>query len=208
MPNSIDSPSFSPIAIDQRTANRRAFRIPEEAFVFGRIGQATLPKWSPKMIAAFEAVAKAEPKAWLAVCGMPDVLREVAAKPPDDVRKGIVELPTTNIDTELRRYYGLMDAFVHVSEKGESFGLVLCEAMLCEVPVITMSTPLRDNIQIEVVPNGKAGIVVQNLPQLIHAMLESQKHTKKLQAMRRVARQSVVERFDIPVVTQRLVELA
>lgn len=208
VPNSIDTPSFSPIAADQHSTNRRAFGIPEEAFVFGRIGQATPPKWSPGLITAFEAVAKAKPDAWLAACGMPDFLREMAAKLPGDIRNRIVELPITNSDAELRRYYGLMDAFVHVSEKGESFGLVLCEAMLCELPVITMSTPLRDNSQIEVVPNGKAGIVVQSLPQLIRAMLDCQRDSMALQAMRRNARQSVIDRFDIPVVTQRLVTLA
>lgn len=86
--------------------------------------------------------------------------------------------------------------------------MVLCEAMLCEVPIITMSTPLRDNSQIEVVPNGKAGTVVQNLPQLIRAMLDIQKNYAVLQTMRREARQSVIDRLDIPAVTRRLVELA
>lgn len=208
VPYSVDSPSFSSTTIDERSASRRRFGIPEGAFVFGRIGQASAPKWSSALILAFEAVAKAEPRAWLAACGMPNPLRAMASKLPEGVRNRFIELPITDSDAELRRYYSLMDTFVHVSEKGESFGMVLCEAMLCEVPVITMSTPLRDNSQIEVVPNGKAGIVVQNLPQLIQAMLDIQKNYATLQTMRREARRSVIERFDIPTVAKRLVELA
>ena len=52
-----------------------------------------------------------------------------------------------------------MDGFLHVSRIGESFGMVLCEAMLCGVPVVTLSTPLKDNSQLEVVGprRGRAG---------------------------------------------------
>lgn len=105
------------------------------------------------MIFAFQAVAQAEPRAWLAVCGLPESLQAMVSKLPEAIRSRIIELPMTDSDEELSRYYGLMDVFVHVSEKGESFGMVLCEAMLSGAPVTTLSTPLRDNSQIEVVPN-------------------------------------------------------
>jgi hypothetical protein len=52
-----------------------------------------------------------------------------------------------------------MDGFLHLSRIGESFGMVLCEAMLCGVPVVTLSTPLKDNSQLEVVGHGVGGLV-------------------------------------------------
>ena len=208
IPYSVDASSFNVNSPEARIANRRSFGIPDSAFVFGRIGQPSAPKWSPDLITAFEAVAKMEPKAWLAVCGLPDTLQAMAARLPAEVRSRVVELPITNSDAELSRYYSLMDTFVHVSEKGESFGMVLCEAMLCEIPVITMSSPLRDNSQIEVVPSGKAGIVVQDLPGLIRAMSDIQKDDAAFQSMRHYSRQSVTDRFDIPVVTRQLISVA
>ncbi len=114
----------------------------------------------------------------------------------------------TSDDTELRRYYGLMDVFVHAAEKGESFGMVLCEAMLSGLPVITLNTPLRDNSQIEVVPHGKAGFVVNSLKQTIDAMLACANDSVRFQEMGRKAPIWVQESFDIPVVTRKLLAIA
>lgn len=208
VPYSVDTASFRPATAEERIANRRAFAIAEDAFVFGRVGQASAPKWSPDLIFAFEAVAHAQPNAWLVVCGLPESLKGLVAKLPSGICSRVIELPITDSDAELRRYYSLMDVFVHVSEKGESFGMVLCEAMLCGIPVITMSTPLRDNSQIEVVSNAKTGLVVRNRPQLISAMMDIQKNKAAFQSMRQNAPESVIERYDIPVVNRLLLTLA
>lgn len=208
VPNSVDSTSFRPLSAEERTTSRRAFGIAEDGFVFGRVGQRAALKWSPDLILAFEAVAQAQPNAWLAVCGLPESLQAMASKLPEAIQSRIIELPMTDSDEELRRYYGLMDVFVHASRKGESFGMVLCEAMLSGVPVITMSTPLRDNSQIEVVQNGKTGVVVQNLEQLIRAMIEIQKDESAFHSMQQNGREWVTEQFDIAVVSRLLLTLA
>ncbi len=139
---------------------------------------------------------------------MPESLKSLADKLHANVRSRVIELPVTDSDAELRRYYGLMDVFVHVSEKGESFGMVLCEAMLCGLPVITMSTPLRDNSQVEVVPNRRAGILVQNRSELIRAMLAIQKDESTFQSMRQHGPEWVSRTYDISVVNQILLKLA
>ena len=208
VPYSVDASSFNPPTAEQKAANREAFGIPSDAFVFGRIGQPLVSKWSEDLISAFETVAKSESRAWLAVCGLPAALRAMVAKLPAGIRSRVVELPVTDSDMQLHRYYSVVDVFAHISQKGESFGMVLCEAMLSGIPVITMSTPLRDNSQIEVVPNGKAGIVVQNLQQLTKAMIDIQKDETAMQTMRNQARQAVTNRFDVPVVSRLLVKLA
>ncbi len=51
---------------------------------------------------------------------------------------------------------------IHSSGIGESFGLSLAEAMYWGLPVIVDSTPGMDNAQIEVIDNGKNGIVVNS----------------------------------------------
>jgi hypothetical protein len=208
LPYSIDCDAFRAVGAEEKNSIRGEFGIPENALVYGRVGQPDGAKWSPVLIQAFEAVAMEIPNAWLAVCGMPDQLKKMADDLPASIRSHVVALPLTNFDRELRRYYGLMDVFVHAANKGESFGMVLCEAMLLGVPVITLSTPLRDNSQIEVVPHRKAGIVVRNLREMIQAMLRCAKPSRKFEEMQKLAPKCVRERFDIGVITPKLVELA
>jgi glycosyltransferase involved in cell wall biosynthesis len=208
VPNSVDCDAFSPVCPDVRRSIRRAFELPEDALVYGRVGQPMDGKWSPMLIRAFETVAKDLPNAWLALCGMPDRLRAMVGDLPAAIRARVLDLPITDSDTELRRYYGLMDIFVHSSEKGESFGLVLCEAMLSGLPVITVSTPLRDNSQIEVVKHNRTGIVVQTLPQMIQAMLRLRNDSAFYASARREGPGWVQSNYDIAIVTQRLLAVA
>jgi hypothetical protein len=53
--------------------------------------------------------------------------------------------------------------------------MVLCEAMLCGVPVVTLSTPLKDNSQLEVVGHGVGGLVAlrpRAVPDAMVALIE------------------------------------
>jgi Glycosyl transferases group 1 len=208
VPYSVDCQAFGPLSSDQRPAIRKSFGIPEGAVVYGRVGQPSEGKWSPSLISAFEAVADRLPDAWLAICGLPDRLKAMLADLPQAIRARVLELPITDDDAELRRYYALIDIFVHSSEKGESFGLVLCEAMLSGLPVITMSTPLRDNSQIEVVPHNEAGIVVQTLLQMIQAMFRLHEDSAFYEYARRQAPIWVRNNYDISIVTRKLLDIA
>ena len=208
VPYSVDCGAFSQVTPTEQLAMRREFGIPLDAIVFGRVGQPFVMKWSPILIQAFRVAAQQLPNAWLAVCGMPDELRSMVNRLPAETRSRVVELPMTNSDAELRRYYGLMDVFVHAADKGESFGLVLCEAMLAGLPVFTLSTPFRDNSQIEVVRHRKEGVVVQNLEQLIEAMLTCKRNDASFESMKLEAPRWVWESFDISVVSRRLLSLA
>jgi glycosyltransferase involved in cell wall biosynthesis len=208
VPYSVDCGAFNAMSPGERASIRGDFGIPQDAMVFGRVGQPLNEKWSPILIQAFEAVAGELPNAWMAVCGMPDKLRSMVSRLPAEARSRVVELPITNSDAELRRYYGLMDVFVHASEKGESFGLVLCEAMLAGLPVITLNTPFRDNSQVEVIRHGKVGIVVENLQQMIEAMLRCKRDQAQYESMKQAAPLRVWESFDIAVVSRRLLTIA
>jgi glycosyltransferase involved in cell wall biosynthesis len=208
VPYSVDSNSFHPPSPEERALARQRFGIPERAFVFGRVGQPSMGKWSPELIYVFRQVAEKNADAWLAVCGAPTQLQQLIADLPESIRSRVVELPIVDNDMDLQRYYHLMDAFVHISNKGESFGMVLCEAMLSGLPVITKSTPLRDNSQVEVVQNNKTGFVVANPEQLVSAMQAIQSDDLKLQSMRENAPKWVRESFDLAVVNRHLLKLA
>lgn len=58
-------------------------------------------------------------------------------------------------------YYKAMDVFLAASQIGESFGMVIAEAMTVGTTVVTISTEDRDNAQIELMNNEESGIVVK-----------------------------------------------
>ena len=208
VPYLVDCGQFRSISADKKQLIRSQWKIPANAVVFGRIGQALDGKWSPTLVACFQNVARRLPNAWLAVCGPPPSIQSAIRSLPADIRSRVVELPMTDSDEELLHYYALMDIFVHASAKGESFGYVLCEAMLSGLPVITLSTPLRDNSQIEVVPHGQTGIVVSNQREMVEAMLRLAREPAAAQELSSQGPGWVKEHYDIPVVTRRLVQLA
>ena len=83
----------------------------------------------------------------------------------------MVALPVTASDRRISECLTAMDGFLHLSRIGESFGMVLCEAMLCGVPVVTLSTPLKDNSQLEVVGHGIGGLVALTPEAVPEAMI-------------------------------------
>ena len=69
-------------------------------------------------------------------------------------------LPPVGTDAELAAFYGSLDALAHANDTGESFGLVIAEAMACGLPVVTHPCPgERDNAQLDLVQDGVTGFV-------------------------------------------------
>jgi glycosyltransferase involved in cell wall biosynthesis len=172
LPNLVDCDPFYPIPRTQTDAVRAGQGIPEDAFVFGRIGQPLIGKWSHIIIDAFEQVAKKHAKAYLVLIGATEeVLNRVGRLDPELSRR-VKSLPQVFGDEKLREAYDAFDVFLHSAQIGESFGMVLAEAMLCGVPVITESTPFADNSQLEVVRHGEGGLVVCDRESMVAAMEE------------------------------------
>ena len=170
IPNTVDEQEFYPVSTAERNDFREALRIPPTAFVFGRIGQPDRWKWSSIIFDAFRQVAKSDERAYLLLVGVPPELRSQIDSLPGPVRKRIRELEFLSSDEELRQAYSSLDAFLHSSAIGESFGMVLAEALLCGCPVITQSNPSHDNSQLELVGNMHGGIVVNHLRGMVRAM--------------------------------------
>lgn len=60
------------------------------------------------------------------------------------------------VEKDMEKFYKSLDVFVLPSVVREAFGLVLCEAMYCGVPVITTNSGAQE----EIIENGKDGIIV------------------------------------------------
>ena len=98
----------------------------------------------------------------LLLVGLPSELSAEVRSLTSFKKGGITLIESIIGDDELRLTYNSMDCFLHFSSIGESFGMVLAEAQLCEIPVITVSTPKADNSQLEVLVHGETSVIVKN----------------------------------------------
>jgi hypothetical protein len=90
---------------------------------------------------------------------------------PTDLARRVVSIDFLHDDATLCVAYTAMDVFLHASRIGESFGMVLAEALLCGVPVITLGTPDKDNSQLELVGHESGGLVVTDVASMVEAMV-------------------------------------
>jgi glycosyltransferase involved in cell wall biosynthesis len=117
-------------------------------------------------------------------------------------------LPLTDTDTELSLVYSSLDCFLHSATVGESFGYVLTEAMLCECPVVTASTPHVSNSQVEVVGHLVGGIVAGSTQELPEATAYLWSHRELAARFAPHMRDHVLSRFDADVVARQALKVA
>jgi len=208
IPYSVDSRAFFPLSEEERAEVRKHLNIPAKAFVFGRVGQPHDAKWSLATLRAFAKIAPKAPDAFLLLAEAPPSFAKPIAALPDAIRQRILCRPFITGDTNLRRFYGAMDVFLHAATIGESFGYVLCEAMLCGIPIITLSRPSRDNSQSEVVGHMQGGLVAAREKFLPQAMLQLIEQPDLRRQLSSSAPEWVRSRFDLPAVAGSLIRVA
>ena len=207
LPNAVDTSRFERATSEARQRIRDELGVAEGTVLFGRIGQPIAEKWDP---AIFEVFAQGVAQGWdiaLLLVGAPAIYPALAEGLPKAAARRIFFIESRNDDSRLMGLYSAMDAFLHLAKIGESFGMVLCEAMLCEVPVITLSTPLRDNSQLEVIQHGVGGFVATDQDGLLKAMDLLRGDLVAREAMGRRARQSVLDRFSLPIVAEKAIAI-
>lgn len=202
--NPVDPNAFSPATPEAVDAYRRdVLGLPEGAFLCGRIGQAKESKWHDAVIHAFAEFAANEPAAWLAIIGTPEEAQPLIDGLPADIRRRVLLRPLIDNDAELACFYTAMDTFLHAARIGETFGLVLTEAMLCGTPPVTLATPHKDNSQPEVVRHGEAGLVALGPRHLGKALQKMHDDTQLRERLSAACRQSVIDRYAVGPTAER-----
>ena len=115
--------------------------------VLGRIGQSYEGKWSSIIVEVFEEIRDNVPNLKLLLVNPPPLILKHSHK--SRYNADIVIIDRLDGDASLSDCYSSIDVFVLVAKQGESFGMVLSESLLCETPVITLSTPWADNSQVK-----------------------------------------------------------
>ncbi|WP_320169344.1 glycosyltransferase family 4 protein [Maridesulfovibrio sp.] len=179
--------------------------------VFGRISRADKGKWSRLAYDFLPALQhlveqrKLPPFTYKIIGGIPDAEKFVA-------ENGLTEfvrfLPPVLDDAEIADFMNSISFLAHANDTGESFGLVIAEAMAAGLPVITHpSAGLRDNAQLELVDDGKTGIIARNTReygQAVHFLLT---HPEEAHSMGEQARAKAARLFRAQDIARRLGEI-
>lgn len=150
---------------------RRSYGIAPDDFVLLRVGQPYNGKWNHKIIDVFIDFHKKYPRALLWLVGAsPSVVHKISRLPNKSVKSRILLTDKLIGDEKLRLCYGASDVFLHMARIGETFGIVLAEAILCGLPVVTHQTPYSENSQAEVVGHLRGGLVANRYGGIIAAL--------------------------------------
>lgn len=179
LPYPIEITRFKRAHLKTREDFRRDRNFSLEDTVLGRVGQPIDAKWSRHVIETFEKICKEFDNVKLLLVGPPNSIIKLADKSAfrDKIH---CEDPIAG-DENLSVVYSSIDIFLHVSDIGESFGMVLAESLLCETPIITLATPWADNSQAEVIGDGLGGFVA-NSPRDLYTYCKKLVLDKQLRA--------------------------
>lgn len=144
---------------EEKAANFKIKHHLEDKFVIGRIGRADQAKFDLIALDGFAEFAKRIDNAIFLLVGVTESMLEHAVT--IGITNRLIVLENTADMKELLTCYRSLDIFLAASNMGESFGMVIAEAMTVGIPVLTISTEDKDNAQIELVDNEITGLVVK-----------------------------------------------
>jgi phosphatidyl-myo-inositol alpha-mannosyltransferase len=182
VPNGVDAPRF---ADAEPFEDLRADARPTLLFV----GRLEKRKGLEPLIRAFTLLKTTHPSARLLVVGDGPERDRCQGLLPARLRDDVVFLGRVGQD-DLPRYYASCDLYVSPALGGESFGIVLLEAMAAGAPLVASDIPgyrsvARDEIQGRLVPPGDPralaeaiGALLDN-PALRHAMAAEGRRTAR-----------------------------
>lgn len=154
---------------------------------FGRISRADKGKWSNLALDFLPILQKQisegtqEPFQYRIIGGIPKAEQFVSNNNLEDL---VNFLPPVLTDAEIADFLNSISFLVHANDTGESFGLVIAEAMAAGLPVITHpSKDLRDNAQLELVDHGETGFIANNadeFAQTINFLLSNPQQARQM----------------------------
>ena len=149
---------------------RQEHGIQSDEIVFGRLSRPEPNKWTDLPLEGFRIAAKKNPRLKLLLREPPAEVSRSLRNAPDHDR--FIILPATSDSGELARTIASVDAVLHTSSMGESFGYGIAEPMNYGKPVIANSTPWLDQAQIELVRHGECGFIASTRSAIAAALVK------------------------------------
>jgi glycosyltransferase involved in cell wall biosynthesis len=174
--------------------------------VLGRISRADPGKWSPLALDILPILARSVPGFRCKIIG--GVPAAEAFVRDYGLGAQVDFLPPVSTDEELAEFYGGLSVLAHANQAGESFGLVIAEAMACGLPVVTHPAEgFRDNAQLELVENGVTGFVATTAEEFAEAVRWLFEHPEEARRMGQAGREKSKRLFRVQDIAARVGQL-
>jgi len=147
---------------------RQRHKFSDSDIVFGRLSRPEPNKWTDLPLIAFRRALIENRHLKLLLREPPPAVTTSLRQSPDADHFCI--LPATSDPKELRLTMASLDAVLHTSSIGESFGYGIAEPMNYGKPVITNSVPWGDQAQIELVQHRECGFIASTLQTMAKAI--------------------------------------
>lgn len=192
---------YNPVDTDFFAANTSShdFRSPAA----GRISRADPGKWSGLALEFLPHVIREIPDFhYHIIGGIPEAHAYVA---DNGLQDNVTFHEPVFTDSELAKFLQEVSMLAHANDTGESFGLVIAEAMACGLPVITHPCPgLSDNAQLELVDHGATGLVARNAEEYAAAVVWLIHHPEQAAAMGKAGQEKAARLYHKQTVTAKL----
>jgi glycosyltransferase involved in cell wall biosynthesis len=169
----------------------------------GRISRADPGKWSRLALEFLPLVVREFPDfRYRVIGGVPEAFDYVREHGLSD---NVIFHDPVQTDAEIASFLDAVPVLAHANDTGESFGLVIAEAMACGLPVVTHpSQGLRDNAQLELVEHGVTGLVARNAEEYARALTHLFTHPEEARRMGLAGREKSARLYRAQTVTRQL----
>lgn len=169
----------------------------------GRVSRADPGKWSPLALEMLPHLARQVPGfVYRVVGGTPEAREWVAAR---GLEGSVRFLDPVRDDRELAEYFETVSVLAHANDTGESFGMVIAEAMAAGLPVVTHPCPApRDNAQLELVEYGRTGLVASSAEEYAGAVAWLLRNPDKAREMGEAGRAKARRLYRVQDIAKRL----
>lgn len=190
---------FETIARNTIPPEQRDFSHP----VAGRISRADPGKWSELAMTWLPEVCARKPDFKYQIIGGIEFAEHFVCD--HGLGEQVDFLPPFIDDRDLATFLNGISIFCHANDTGESFGLVIAEAMAAGLPVITHPAEgLRDNAQLELVDHEKTGLIVNNAQEYAAAVLRLLDNPEEARRMGEAGKKKAGREFAQAVIAAKL----
>ena len=171
--------------------------------VAGRISRADPGKWSRLALDFLPLLIRDIPDfRYHVIGGIPEAVDYVREH---GLSANVVFHDPVQTDREIAAFLAPVSVLAHANDTGESFGLVIAEAMACGLPVVTHpSQGLRDNAQLELVDHEVTGLVAKTAEEYANALKQLFSHPEQARRMGLAGQQKAQRLYRAQTVTRQL----